>query len=142
MTVKRYDRGGYPSESGIMVPYIRYEELQRQLTAYEATVTNLEAQVRGLSAENAVLKGFITDDCWVYDKVDERYRGAVYCTPKTPATDAALAEMRAQGVEMLAESIAEMHEKTVPDSQLEKSLCFAAEACVAFADKLRKEQGK
>lgn len=58
MTVKRYDakdiNGGLcisEDASGRYVAYEDYAELHRQLTAYEATVTNLTAQVQGLAAE-------------------------------------------------------------------------------------------
>ncbi|NIG81808.1 hypothetical protein F3J34_50810, partial [Klebsiella sp. Ap-873] len=64
MTVKRYGThtniddfksDWHESKDGPMVRFEDYVELQRQLTAYEATVTNLTAQVQGLAAENAYL---------------------------------------------------------------------------------------
>lgn len=64
MTVKRYEFELYHNNGGEMlvcpdggyVDYEDYAELQRQLTAYEATVTNLTSQVQGLAAESAQLK--------------------------------------------------------------------------------------
>ncbi|AOE99074.1 hypothetical protein ATE40_007355 [Serratia surfactantfaciens] len=59
----------------------------------------------------------------------------------TPATDAALAairlEAKIEGVNELAERIAEMHSKTAPGSNIEKKLMFAAEAAIAYANGLR-----
>lgn len=77
-------------------------ELQRQLTAYEATVTNLTAQMHGLAAENAALKHALE---WLYETVssdivsipDEKYSAvtnAAQALSEAPNTDAALAEMR------------------------------------------------
>ncbi len=55
--------------------------------------------------------------------------------------DAALAairlEAKIEGVNELAERIAEMHSKTAPGSNIEKKLMFAAEAAIAYANGLR-----
>ncbi|MED8752655.1 hypothetical protein RCM27_11435 [Escherichia marmotae] len=68
--------------------------------------TQLEVQLvraNALAAENAGLNKFIKDDCWIWDDKSEEYFDAADCMPETPATDAFLAEVRAQGVEMFAE---------------------------------------
>ncbi|MBY7424887.1 ead/Ea22-like family protein [Escherichia coli] len=59
----------------------------------------LEARCAALAAENAGLNNFIKADCWVWDDKAEEYIDAVDCMPEIPATDAFLAEVRAQGVE-------------------------------------------
>lgn len=63
----------------------------------------LEAKCVALTAENVGLNKFIKDDCWIWDDKSEEYFDAADCMPETPATDAFLAEMRAQGVDEIAE---------------------------------------
>ena len=69
----------------------------------------LEARCAALAAENAGLKSFISQSCYSYDgdgsDVCDSYVNAEESQmfPKTPATDAFLAEVRAQGVEMMVE---------------------------------------
>lgn len=115
-------------------------ELQRQLTACEATVTNLEAQVQGLAAESAKLKKFCKNASFDADYEAElaMERGGftdALNDIKTPHTDAALAEIRAQGVDMAIEHLTKKFEGTggvgVPVMALEY-----------LASELRKEQGK
>ncbi|HCL6722967.1 TPA: ead/Ea22-like family protein [Citrobacter freundii] len=50
-----------------------------------------------LAAENAGLNKFIDDECYVYGPHDVEPVDAALEKPKTPATDAFLAEVRAQG---------------------------------------------
>lgn len=59
----------------------------------------LEARCASLAAENSGLNNFIKADCWVWDDKAEEYIDAVDCMPEIPATDAFLAELRAQGVD-------------------------------------------
>ncbi|WP_427034414.1 hypothetical protein [Enterobacter cloacae] len=63
----------------------------------------LEARCAALAAENAGLKKYICDECYV----ENIKTGATKCAglgmPETPATDAFLAELRAQGVDSLVE---------------------------------------
>ncbi|WP_336707611.1 MULTISPECIES: hypothetical protein [unclassified Cedecea] len=123
--IARYVPGAYGGqmlkhEDGTYVRQEDYTELQRQLTAYEATVTNLTAQVQGLAAENADLK-----------------HPGTYLPSKreTPITDAVLAEILAQGVDLAIEHLTKKFEGTggvgVPVMALEH-----------LASELRKEQGK
>lgn len=100
--------------SQLDVQRVRVEESQREFRAADATIENLQMQVEKLAAENAGLKQGTPDlqtmmsalDAFFADEeVPERamlaahniLRGAV----ETPATDSFLAEVRAQGVEML-----------------------------------------
>lgn len=67
--------------------------------------TQLEVQlVRGnaLAAENAGLNVFIEEECFVYSSDTPEPIDANDCKPETKVTDAFLAEVRAQGVEMAA----------------------------------------
>lgn len=85
--------------------------------AYAVQVAVLELrkvrnEAAALAAENAGLKKFITQECHVahvepetfYEEEITRYVNADGYEPETPATDAFLAEVRAQGVEMAAKS--------------------------------------
>ncbi|HDS7127447.1 TPA: hypothetical protein QH389_004516 [Escherichia coli] len=67
-----------------------------------------EAKCAALAAENAGLNKFIVQSCYVFDGEQDELSDAYICAidgrmPQTPATDAFLAEVRAQGVEMFAE---------------------------------------
>ncbi|EDO2581045.1 hypothetical protein CXC73_03875 [Salmonella enterica] len=68
-------------------------------------LANAESKCRELAAENAGLNKFIKSDCWIWDDKSEEYFDAADCMPETPATDAFLAEVRAQGVERLADDL-------------------------------------
>ncbi|HEI8943238.1 hypothetical protein [Citrobacter freundii] len=53
-----------------------------------------------LAADNAGLKKYICDECYVENVSTGRYACAGHSMPSTPATDAFLAEVRAQGVKV------------------------------------------
>ncbi|HHL8602825.1 TPA: hypothetical protein ACQ8QX_000048 [Escherichia coli] len=69
-----------------------------------------EAKCAALAAENAGLNKFIVQSCYVFDGEQDELSDAYICAidgrmPQTPATDAFLAEVRAQGVEMFADHL-------------------------------------
>jgi len=79
--------------------------------AYAVQVAVMElrgtrAVASALSSENAALKKYICDECYVENVRTGHYACAGHGMPSTPATDAYLSEVRAQGVEMFAR---EMH---------------------------------
>ncbi|CAM6572039.1 hypothetical protein LEADMM271B_14635 [Leclercia adecarboxylata] len=76
-----------------------------------------------LAAENAGLKKYICDECYVENVSTGRYACAGHGMPSTPATHSFLADVRAQGVEMFAR---EMHADISESDAIE------------FAAKLRK----
>ena len=83
-----------------------HEKAQHMFEAYQAGVAEGEAKCAALAAENAVLKKFCKDAAFYTDYEAElgMDRGGftdALNNIKTPATDAFLAEVRAQGVEML-----------------------------------------
>lgn len=107
-----------------------YEELERQLEesqrdfrAADATIHNLELKVEKVVAENVELKKaaeFATaDDMWIeqtdgmldYRYVDW-YADVLRSAMETPATDAFLAEVRAQGVDIAIEHLINKFEGT------------------------------
>ncbi|WP_446028897.1 hypothetical protein [Lelliottia amnigena] len=68
-----------------------------------------QSKLEKMAAENAGLKKYICDECYV----ENIKTGAAKCAglgmPETPATDAFLAEVRAQGVEMAANMLNHNH---------------------------------
>ncbi|HFR5709611.1 TPA: eae-like domain protein [Escherichia coli] len=74
--------------------------------------TQLEVQLaraNALAAENAGLNKFIVQSCYVFDGEQDELSDAYICAidgrmPQTPATDAFLAEVRAQGVDAAIEA--------------------------------------
>lgn len=123
MSVKRYElktkyRGNESWDELVESPdgmYVRYEDLaesQREFRAADATIENQQMQVEKLAAENAGLKemcedrrtfimngvqlGYIQVPTVETDPALETIRVAVSPQEPTPATDAFLAEVRAQ----------------------------------------------
>lgn len=128
-------------------------ESQREFRAADATIENLQMQVEKLAAENAGLKdafgpgdavmNFLTIALrhTTYDQIDLNDVTLAFkmSLPETPATDAFLAEVRAQGVEMFARTLRGEAEITKactfkPVQQFEDFACRADE----FAAQLRK----
>ncbi|HGX3396409.1 TPA: hypothetical protein ACNH9M_002506 [Enterobacter hormaechei] len=89
--------------NGLLASMAQLEKLYQAAIENEQKLAELEARCAALAAENAGLNNFIKDDCWVWDDKAEEYIDAVDCMPEIPATDAFLAEVRAQGVEMFAQ---------------------------------------
>ncbi|MCW3887794.1 hypothetical protein NW915_09420 [Enterobacter hormaechei subsp. hoffmannii] len=86
-----------------------YEMTQNMFEAYQAGVAEGEAKCAALAAESAGMKKFCEDAAFDADYESELLgeRGGFVdglSLVKIPATDAFLAEVRAQGVEMFMES--------------------------------------
>lgn len=85
----------FPSANFAYAVQVAVLELRRTREIYSA-----------LAAENAALKKYIRDECYVENIKTGATKCAGHGMPSTPATDAYLSEVRAQGVEMFAR---EMH---------------------------------
>lgn len=131
MSVNRYEFEDYGTN----------EDDGRYVT-YEDYVA-LEARCAALAAENAGLKNALE---WLYETVssesvsipDEKYSSvtnAAQVLSETPATEAVLAEVRAQGVEMFA-AWNDKHIK--PGVEHKESLTAVSHAARGFAGLLRK----
>lgn len=95
-----------------------YEELEQQVLELSVQLANAESKCREMAAENGGLKKaaeFATaPDMWI-EQADgmldyrycEWYVDVLKAAMETPATDACLAEVRAQGVDMFALMFAE-----------------------------------
>lgn len=68
-----------------------------------------------LAVENLSLKNYIDGECYIESKRTGVYTCAGINKPETPATDAILNEVRAEGIDMLNDSIAEI-ESAVEDT--------------------------
>ncbi|MDE7917568.1 hypothetical protein [Enterobacter kobei] len=124
--------------------------------AYAVQVAVLELRkirddALALAAENAGLKKFITKECHVahvepetfYEEEITRYVNADGYEPETPATDAFLAEVRAQGVERLANDWYAIANETDPGISISDSSRLKyrqrADDAADFANEIRQE---
>ncbi|HHA1772792.1 TPA: hypothetical protein ACOEBO_001485 [Enterobacter cloacae] len=132
-----------------------YEELeqklaesQREFRAADATIENLQMQVEKLAAENAALNSVIEAVRGVANEsigIAGWHKNGEIATweeilpeiddIETPATDAFLAEVRAQGVEMFAAYCGEENSVFVEAKAYYRSL---PDAAYEFAAQLRK----
>ena len=151
MSVKRYSVGvDGTDQNGSLVKYEDYAALEsrcaeqdeklrmiNELTGAAEQVNKLaqEATERliqernALAAENAELNKFIKDDCWIWDDKSEEYFDAADCMPETPATDAFLAEVRAQGADECVRQLVTSDDDDFSD---------APNICAMVAHQLRK----
>ena len=119
------------------------ENLQLQNEELAVQLANAESKCRELAAENAGLKNFIINDCHVahiepetfYEEEITRYVSADGYEPETPATDAFLAEVRAQGVEGFLKFCGEENSVFVETKAYYRSL---SDAIDEFSAQLRK----
>ncbi|MFV2811230.1 hypothetical protein WHU08_19355 [Escherichia coli] len=108
--------------------------------------TQLEVQLvraNALAAENAKLKKFCKDAAFDADYEAElgMERGGfsdALNEIKTPATDAFLAEVRAQGVDMARNAMIDFVDGEVGPNKNVPGLIRGAEICVSIAEQLRK----
>lgn len=102
-SICKYVKTVTPERIDLLIEYA--EKLEAEVTDMAVQLANAESKCRELAAENAGLNKFIKSDCWVWDDKSEEYFDAADCMPETPTSDAFLAEVRAQGVEMFADSL-------------------------------------
>ncbi|EFN4391244.1 DUF551 domain-containing protein [Escherichia coli] len=80
------------------------EKLSIELDAAKQRIAELDGNRTALAVENASMKLFIRGCCYVFDGQQDEISDAYICAtdggmPQIPATDAFLAEVRAQGVD-------------------------------------------
>lgn len=101
------------SKDGDMVNYEDYAALEKKLTDMAVHLANAESKCRELAAECSTIK--VMNDCLSEElrgyESDGAFEGPkmhlLWWKTETPATDAVLAEVRAQGVEMFAHDVGE-----------------------------------
>ncbi|EHR8812906.1 TPA: hypothetical protein ROS15_002768 [Escherichia coli] len=121
------------------------EKLSIELEAAKQRIAELDGNRTALAVENASMKLFIRGCCYVFDGQQDEISDAYICAtdggmPQIPATDAFLAEVRAQGVEMYADNLdngADDAERGGFDYAV-KFLRSEASGVRLFADQLRK----
>ncbi|HDT4930528.1 TPA: hypothetical protein QHR04_004537 [Enterobacter kobei] len=118
---------------------------QREFRAADATIENLQMQVEKLAAENAGLNEKMNklatwpgiefySSAWEFNNSDGNAALEYMCDTETPATDAFLAEVRAQGVEMFAAVLRRKGDDAFFDAIAEAQ----ANAADQFAAQIRK----
>lgn len=85
------------------------EKLSIELDAAKQRIAELDGNRTALAVENASMKLFIRGCCYVFDGQQDEISDAYICAtdggmPQIPATDAFLAEVRAQGVDAAIEA--------------------------------------
>lgn len=113
----------------------KYEELQSQNADMAVQLANSESKCRELAAENSTIK--VMNDCLSEEMRGYESDGAfdgpkmhlLWWKAETPATDAFLAEVRAQGVDMAANMLNRNH----------PLMNEAAAAILSLAAQLRQE---
>ncbi|EGS3858060.1 hypothetical protein I5Z11_000477 [Escherichia coli] len=132
----------------------KLETALRECRSAGITIDNLEAKCAALAAENARLKSAVTQqielraeikkagrpphaDFWVQSicEAEEKVKRAL---EETPATDAFLAEVRAQGVDMARNAMIDFVDGEVGPNKNVPGLIRGAEICVSIAEQLRK----
>lgn len=99
---ERYDHdfGGWV-ESECLGLYLIDDKEQCRVSELEERIAELETNLAALAAENAGLNKFIAQSCYVFDGEQDELSDAYICAidgrmPQIPATDAFLAEVRAE----------------------------------------------
>ncbi len=99
---ERYDHdfGGWV-ESECLGLYLIDDKEQCRVYELEERIAELVTNLAALAAENAGLNKFIVQSCYVFDGEQDELSDAYICAidgrmPQTPATDAFLAEVRAE----------------------------------------------
>ncbi|HCM9699619.1 TPA: hypothetical protein N5O35_000835 [Enterobacter hormaechei subsp. xiangfangensis] len=132
--------------NGLLASMAQLEKLYQVAIENEKKVADLEAHLAALSAENVGLKSAIEKhaDSYImcgYCRTERDGKNDDVCEvlDSTPATDAFLAEVRAQGVEMFA-----AHKRERQQALRSRSMRMSEEAAGMaadaenFADELRK----
>lgn len=119
------------------------EKLSIELEAAKQRIAELDGNRTALAVENASMKLFIRGCCYVFDGQQDEISDAYICAtdggmPQIPATDAFLAEVRAQGVDMARNAMIDFVDGEVGPNKNVPGLIRGAEICVSIAEQLRK----
>lgn len=133
--------------SGSYVKYSDYMALATKLDLAERACAELAAENAGLKAicddrrrfiMNGVQMGYIKVPAAETDPDLETIRIAISPQKPIPATDAFLAEVRAQGVDMARNAMIDFVDGEVGPNKNVHGLIRGAEICVSIAEQLRK----
>ncbi|EHY3748518.1 hypothetical protein K4E63_003872 [Escherichia coli] len=114
----------------------KLETAFRECRSSGITIDNLEAKCEAMAAENAALK----ESERAFDAMCAEEHGDNWVSEltETPATDAFLAEVRAQGVDMARNAMIDFVDGEVGPNKNVPGLIRGAEICVSIAEQLRK----
>ena len=127
--------------------YVKYKDHQEVVAALEAKCAALAAENAGLKAicddrrrfiMNGVQTGYIKVPTAETAPDLETIRIAISPQKPIPATDAFLAEVRAQGVDMARNAMIDFVDGEVGPNKNVPGLIRGAEICVSIAEQLRK----
>ena len=162
MSVKRYDMkevfkgrmAVVETSAGAFVTHGDYSVIEQKLTDMAVQLANAESKCRELAAENAGLKNpdnWLSQSDYGYEASevatqngateDESLRAgmvAIINRIETPATDAFLAEVRAQGVDEFATELGNVYQQLRSGSNHAHAIKSAVFRAVEFAAQLRK----
>lgn len=110
--------------------------LELKLSEMAAQLTNAENKCRELAAENEAIKFYLRNGPVI--RKGGEIVAAHQFSPETPATDAFLAEVRAQGVDMARNAMIDFVDGEVGPNKNVPGLIRGAEICVSIAEQLRK----
>ncbi|MCK3508585.1 hypothetical protein U9154_05245 [Escherichia coli] len=113
----------------------KLETALRECRSSGITIDNLEAKCAALAAENAALK---QSEKEFNNFCRQEYYGWEDNFTETPATDAFLAEVRAQGADMARNAMIDFVDGEVGPNKNVPGLIRGAEICVSIAEQLRK----
>lgn len=113
----------------------KLETALRECRSAGITIDNLEAKCAALVAESAALK---QSEKEFNNFCRQEYYGWEDNFTETPATDALLAEVRAQGVDMARNAMIDFVDGEVGPNKNVPGLIRGAEICVSIAEQLRK----
>lgn len=108
-SICKYVKTVTPERIDLLIEYT--ENLEAEVTDMAVQLTNAESKCRELAAENSAIK--VMNDCLSEEmrgyESDGAFEGPkmhlLWWKAETPATDAFLAEVRAQGVEIYADNL-------------------------------------
>lgn len=118
----------------------KLETALRECRSAGITIDNLEAKWAALESENAGMKVAIDATIGWQQSTDPENVESVrmLLDLETPATDAFLAEVRAQGVDMARNAMIDFVDGEVGPNKNVPGLIRGAEICVSIAEQLRK----
>lgn len=142
--VKRYECNGSSSvfecENGSLVDYVDYAALEAKCAALAAENAGIKSAIpesRDIEDDNDNMDDVSLAEDFGFNHAIERMRRQI---PETPTTDAFLAEVRAQGVEMFAQWCRGERDFTLIDEDVADAAAY--EECVKraeyFSAKIRK----
>jgi len=139
MSVKRYEVNGpfsvFESENGSLVDYDDYAELEARCAA-------LAAEMSAVLTDRAVILEDLDNTCFEIG-MQRGEKAAAYPTPTVANHDAFLAEVRAQGVERLANAWYAIANETDPGISISDSSRLKyrqrADDAADFANEIRQE---